>query len=442
MEYLSEFRIYGSHISINGYTFPSRHEEASGYQQGSDIITVGKLDSNKVGPYTGETVSNIALKWAWLRDTEEHIRKLGLPQKIELYKKLLRKWFGVRNNEFCKKNVLQKQIDLEKGKVLEYIQQATKNLNFQQRDEKKHTLYFEVGNEPNIFPYISPEMYAWYYQEWHQIISQTVEKWNQESSSTLEAKIMPGGIIISHVVAPEMRKILSRGIVFKYKDVDLVADGNMNTIEYWDIFIKTLGEKASHLINIVNLHTYPILTKEYSVEDSLKELSKVSHHILKTLDNNGKTKEIWLTEIGNLNPHTMEETINGFAKPILNFLKDRKVPAITRWYWYKGRGVDPKLKVIPPIYILKTAKVLFPVVFFLLDTYSFLCNAVNKMFPQFLPSFRIKMHVRSIWFALDWLSEVKKTPPTQCLVEDADTGETVPNKLGELYESLARNTIE
>jgi hypothetical protein len=438
IEYLSAFRTYGSHVSINGYTFPSRHEEASGYQQGSDIITVGKLDGNKVGPYNKETVSNIALKWAWLRDTEEHIQELKHPPKIQLYKKILRKWFRVQEDELCKKNVLQKQIDLEKEYVLKYIQQAVKDIKLQQEDTQALTLYFEVGNEPNHFPYIPPEMYAWYYQEWYQIIIQAVEIWNRDSSVTVETKIMPGGVILSHVITPEMRDILSRGIILRYKDIELVADGNMNTIEYWDIFIQNLGGKVHHMIDIVSLHTYPILTESYSVEDSLEELKKVSHHILNTLGTESHKKEIWLTEIGNLNPRTIEETINNFARPILVFLKEYQVPAIARWYWYKGRGVDPKLNVIPPVWILKAIKVLFPIGLFLLDTYSLLCNGVNKIFPRLLPSFSVKINIRSVWFALDWLSEVRKTPPTQCLVEDVDKGEPIPNELGKLYEFLAR----
>lgn len=322
----------------------------------SDFITVGKLDFPNVGPYRykkpGVTVAKILRDFHLLKDV---------------------------------KQILDEQFVVEKNIVKESIE------NWKKFHGEEPPI-IEVANEPNLFPYVNPELYASYYMKWASYVREL----------SPNCKLMNGGFFMSDDYPEFIKRILK--IV-----------GIKNTYEYCKTFLKIVRKENPDLLpDILNLHLYPYIGEAFYCEKMDKSFSS-----LKKYEEFGY--EIWLTETGNLNPYNMNGTYL-FTKKLLDNLENSNVK---RWYYFEAVGGDEKLELLPPL----TKKV---------DTASLIWKIVS------LPVriWGIKWLVNKIGYKIgflniDMIDEMLDTAklycrnvPIQCLVDV--NGKL--NKIGELYK--------
>lgn len=283
--------------------------------------------------------------------------------------------FGVQRGQEYKRDVLQQIFDSEKNDIPKLIQHAF-NAN------ASRAIVFEVGNEPNMHPVMSPELYGWYLKMYADTIRQaalTINKVRPRDTPELEVRIMSAGLWIfdglpSYIIKgldqgfhvsfgaigvqiPVSIKICSIGRSwwrFKfpcgigYKAVQLTEGTDIKSkfytdiLPYWQNFVAVAGEDT---IDIGNLHFYPYLDvdSQYDMQQLLETLRSLSAEVSRST----RSHEVWLTEIGNINPYSAEEAAQKVMSPMLAGLKDRSFRNVTRWYWFENAGNDKKFRLIP-----------------------------------------------------------------------------------------------
>jgi len=423
--YENRSRVYGNIAKENGSLGPvvNGHEfnfrtGGSGYTTGGDLISVGKLTCGDC-PYAGLEDDEIAQKWMFLRKTEplpsSWLNPANWSSKTgdAIYRTAM-SGLGVSSDQMYKKEVLEDQILSEEPLVTGYINDA---IEFHESNgNNSPQLYFEVGNEPNIYPYIPPDLYAWYYLKWRNIILDKVAQINsgRSSSEQITPNIMPGGLWIFDGMPEALLDILNNGITVKILSADPVKTSiPYSAWEYWDHFVDALSTPlfcegtaspisgssgyiryqcrdsdydlgnvynftfseycqvggscnsnpptsgaylwdaivggysvtpVKDLIDIGNLHFYPYLSV-YSTSDihkHLDQLDNFANHVAADVE----TGDIWITELGNFNAFTEQETINKMMIPSLQHLRNN--PIYKRWYWFQDLGEDSKFQFLPP----------------------------------------------------------------------------------------------
>jgi len=170
---------------------------------------------------------------------------------------------------------------------------------------------WEIGNEPNLLPYIPPKSAAYLYCIYYKFIK----------SVDPTAKVMNGGLFVMEAM-PD---------IFKAFKIVLPEEYVYSTVEYYRIYleeIKRLGCK----VDIASIHIYPfMMSMSNRLKESLLEIRSL-------LDTHG-VKEIWVTETGNINPLLPEKLLLSGTSDLLDFYIHNTV-GITRWYWFKIEGTD------------------------------------------------------------------------------------------------------
>jgi len=170
---------------------------------------------------------------------------------------------------------------------------------------------WEIGNEPNLLPYIQPKNAAYLYSIYYKYIK----------SLDSTAKIMNGGLFVTEAI-PDIRQI------FK---IILPKELTYTTVEYYRIYLEEV-KRLGCRVEIANIHIYPFLMEiSYGLKQSLVELRK----LLDTYE----IKEIWVTETGNINPLLPNDILLSGTTKLLDFYT-HNVFGITRWYWFKIEGTD------------------------------------------------------------------------------------------------------
>ena len=172
----------------------------------------------------------------------------------------------------------------------------------------------EIANEPNLFPYISPELYSKYYKLW----------FDEIKSINPDTKIMNGGLWINEGLPKFIIKGLS---VLNIKET--------SALRYFRKVFDLLGEDYSP--DILNLHFYPYIYKDATFN--------MANHIynLKAIINESGISEVWLTEFGNINCFSMDSTAI-ILEMILSELK--KINEIKQVYYYCTVDGDQKLDIL------------------------------------------------------------------------------------------------
>lgn len=170
---------------------------------------------------------------------------------------------------------------------------------------------WEIGNEPNLLPYIQPKSAAYLYFIYYKYIK----------SLDSTAKVMNGGLFVTEAM-PNIRQVFR---------VFIPEELAYTTVEYYKIYleeIKRLGCK----VDIANIHIYPfMMDMSYGLKKSLVEL--------RSLLDTYNIKEIWVTETGNINPLLPDELLLSGTSKLLDFYTHNTI-GITRWYWFKIEGTD------------------------------------------------------------------------------------------------------
>lgn len=212
----------------------------------SDFITVGKIDNGNAG------IFNV--------------------NKNLSYSEMIRQWIFLNDSK-------------KKEHLLDIFNQEKKSIVTMITNWKKFHSgppIFEIANEPNLFPYISPELYAQYYALWYDEI-----RFYEPN-----ALIMNGGLWCNDVIPKKIVKLLS-----------LLGIKEKNTWNYFKKFTNSLPS-IYHIPDIINLHVYPYCNKIDELEQQIKniEFFKVNF------------KQTWITEYGNINSFGMEKTVKFISR--------------------------------------------------------------------------------------------------------------------------------
>jgi hypothetical protein len=342
------YRVYGP---LEGFNY--RVDIGTG---NSDFITVGKLDFPNVGPYRykkeGVTVAKILRDFHLLKDVKQILDEQFVVEK-NIVKVSIEKW---------------KEFHGEEPPII------------------------EVANEPNLFPYVKPELYAYYYMKWASYVREL----------SPNCKLMNGGFFMSDDYPEFIKRLLKIG-------------GIKSTYEYCKTFLKIVSEENTQLLpDVLNLHLYPYMGKVFHSEqmdksfDSLKKYEEFGY-------------DIWFTEVGNLNPYNMNATYL-FTKQLLDQLEASNVK---RWYYFETQGGDEKLESLPALSKkVDTAALVWKILSFpmriwgikwLLNKIGYKIGFINiDMIDEMIES--AKLYCKNV--------------PIQCLVDV--NGKL--NKIGELYK--------
>ena len=182
---------------------------------------------------------------------------------------------------------------------------------------------WEIGNEPNLYPYIEPTAYAYLYAKYYKHI--------KALDST--ARVMPGGLFVKEIF-PALDYLAKR---FGRISGDLKVI--YSTAKYYDIFVKATRDLGAD-IDLCNLHIYPgVMKMTKSLDNALLAIHKKNKEF--------GISEIWVTETGNINPASIlpdDGLIDGM-RALLDFYVHNTVN-ITRWYWFKAEGYDKKFDIL------------------------------------------------------------------------------------------------
>lgn len=260
----------GAYGNLITHDIPYRVDIGMG--DSSDFITVGKIDRSRFGifPYQQyEEASEIFWKWRKVKK-EKNIKKL-----------------------------LAAQIAIE-SEQLPRIRQLW------DKGHRNEIPVIEVANEPNAFPYISPEIYAWYYDEWYKKISTHFDTF----------KMMIGGLWIFYGLPNSISE-----------NLHLLGIKNSDTGDYLQTVLKNI---KTYLPDVINLHFYPYV----GPYDTLS-LYEQNQYLKTFIDHYKKIgHQIWITEFGNLNPLSEPES-SDFSISIIDRIKKLQ---IDRAYFFKARG--------------------------------------------------------------------------------------------------------
>jgi len=277
----------------------------------SDFITFGKVDNSRNGPYkypidNYKTLMDFHFKIEGVYFKNGHLSYLH----------------DVGNK--TKHNILMEQFLNETG---EYEgSSGLSNIKALAASWVKHhpneEPVFEIANEPNLFPYMSPALYAVYYIKW----------WDYIKSAFPNAKIMNGGLFVLDKLPDAIKSNM--------KFLGITYHG---AAEYYKTFIEVLKSvDEKYVPDYLNLHFYPYIhtNGDYKVENHVLHLS----YIMKELKGLYK-EDVWLTEFGNINPLDSISTYTLISTMVYKL----ELTNIKRWYFFHVRGMDSNLKLVKEV---------------------------------------------------------------------------------------------
>jgi hypothetical protein len=196
--------------------------------------------------------------------------------------------------------------------------------------------YWEVANEPNIFPYISPEKYAAYYEKFYRYIK----------SIDPTAKILNGGLFTSELIqGPDaiFLNLIEKNYGFSFsgygfESVILGIVTKYGTLEWYSRFIASLPSDVS--VDVANIHLYPAAPVFNPIGSVMNEIDwpLIKTNIdftARSIQEWGRAREVWVTEVGNIDDQRSE----AFAADLTGFLSDylvRNGAGITKWFWFRS----------------------------------------------------------------------------------------------------------
>jgi hypothetical protein len=368
--------------------------------------------------------------------------------------------FGAQRGQEYKRDVLQQIFDSEKDDIQTLIRN-TFNAN------PSKPVVFEVGNEPNIHPAMAPEMYGWYVKMYADAIrdaASVINKAQPLNTSEIQVKIMSGGLWVMDGMPDHLVQALNRGfrITFgslhipipagikmcrigrswwkvrfpcgvDYNDIEMTEGMDIKSSFYtevlpdWQKVISTAGVGTT---DIANLHFYPYISdgSRLDMPRQLETLRSLASEVSRGVRNG----EVWLTEIGNVNPYSDSEAAQKVMSPMLTGLRAGSVETVSRWYWFKTDGSDKKFELIPDISQLGGGA--WSVIFGMMDF------AVTAMTLGLIDVKEPTMAVDQKARLLDFMGRLRDHTPAQGLYEDIDGNRTL-TELGKTYYGFATGQL-
>jgi len=196
--------------------------------------------------------------------------------------------------------------------------------------------YVEIANEPNVYPSMSPELYARYYVNWMKQIQGM-------SFPRGQVKLLMAGLWNFEGLPKALLGTIRAGQkVYELKNpkFDPII---LNTEKYYTrVFaeMRKLGFEPKNIIDIGNLHWYPYV--DVGSDFSRKQHEAWINSMIDLVSQNSGTGKVWITEVGNVNPNMSDLQVAWFLKDfVFEIWQTRKV--VERWYYFKNTGEDDKL---------------------------------------------------------------------------------------------------
>lgn len=244
-----------------------------------------------------------------------------------------------------KADVLEAQLDAELTEALEAIQKKV--------DSGATEVLIEVGNEPNLFPYIPPTLYAKYYVDWVHAIKDGMT--HSPAPHDYELKFMPGGLADVNSMDKPIKKLLSHGVSFTLLGWKLGFSQQTDDLQYYKTFLESANayEKAKYggtgvqdIIDYGNVHLYPMSRVGLKNADgsdtpvTQADLANDFDEKMNLLAENSKSGKIIISEYGNITPYSEQLVVNQVMKPLVEYISSRS--DVESAYWFLARGVDDK----------------------------------------------------------------------------------------------------
>lgn len=161
-------------------------------------------------------------------------------------------------------------------------------------------------------------------------------------------------------------------------EISLHYDPILDEFEWYRQFLIELDQynnqhQTAVQVDRANFHIYPhraLDSVSINITDETKNQISALANLLST-EERGQQKEIWITEMGNVNIYFTEEQVAQVCTELVDFLKTRQ-PNITKWFWFLLYGYDPPFSImVNPYDQLKQ------------DLHEWLANLLKDFVPQF-----------------------------------------------------------
>ena len=323
-----------------------------GHRCKDDYIRVGELDAGQIGPYKGLDDEQILKRWMILRrqrpdrDWRNPIDWLGYVEDC-VYRAFARR-VGAEDHTLYAVDVLEGQLRAEVGRLPHLIREFVKaNRTDATGGYVDESVVFEIGNEPNVYPYMPPDLYADYYLRWRQEILKAVALVNRDRppAQQIRAQFMPAGLWVFEGLPPVILKALRVRVVVG--PLVLWPGLTTDTRRYYGEFTKALGHEPAAYVDVGNVHFYPYVHRhgafgEGNLEAHLRALADLAAFVAE----HSSTGRVWMTEMGNINPCDDRRTAKEVMAPMVTALLKDRVPQLERWYWFMASGDDSKFDAL------------------------------------------------------------------------------------------------
>jgi hypothetical protein len=213
---------------------------------------------------------------------------------------------------------------------------------------------WEIGNEPNLFPALTPQSYAALFTLYYKIIK----------TKDPNAKIAFGSLFLrepAEDLRPRMEETLRANLVTSglvegtalfnavYEDIRLTLFSRIfasGTLEYTKACFAALDPKIQP--DLFSVHVYPYDDRPPSL--GVQQIKAKLDSLLLDLDTFFLTKglklPIWVTEFGNINPALNTPiAVATMASGLIDAFEDN--PTIHKWFYYKATGADQQFTLLP-----------------------------------------------------------------------------------------------
>jgi hypothetical protein len=222
---------------------------------------------------------------------------------------------------------------------------------------------WEIGNEPNLFPAISPARYAEVYARYHRFIKREdpsarvaigpffvretgmdlVPLLRETLAAQLELRVRAQLTDVSTSVADVLAALVHADL-WATVSSRILATG---TVHYLDSVLAALDPSIRP--DVVSLHVYPFDDRApaQTQADVKRVLDSLALAIQGRLQARGATPPVWITEFGNIDPALGEDQAAAKASGLIDVFEANS--RFGMWFYYKGTGFDMQLAGLPGI---------------------------------------------------------------------------------------------
>lgn len=257
---------------------------------------------------------------------------------------------------------------------------------------------FEIGNEPNYYVSMTPEAYAYLYKQYHWTIKREAPEVKVALGSLFAFELMPAdardeiGKLITLAGLKEYDKAVNSALGTLSEPVWFLATLGTGPLlaDFWlwatsageravrdarnlltsRFFARTSTQYVSEVLDqlpadmapdVISFHAYPADFKKQYGYDQIDAITDKLANDLRTLAYDKRRNvyppvectsdfctrtgpEIFITEMGNINPYVSEGSVS--LRLYYNVGHLKQSTAVDRWFWYKTVGEDAQFELL------------------------------------------------------------------------------------------------